>query len=198
MDPVALFGALELVLGNLLLLQLSQRLTDFEKQAGRLFGSASGVDFENTQIVERLDSGVQAVGEAALLDHVERQAGREPIVEHPPNQVEGGEIGMMLRDGSKADPDCGLRLVVTDKPKLRPRAAWWWNALRVRRATAQMREVLFGEPQHLVAPDVPRSDQHHVAGYVMALVMSPQLPFGHRSEERRVGKECRSRWSPYH
>ena len=24
------------------------------------------------------------------------------------------------------------------------------------------------------------------------------LPSGERSEERRVGKECRSRWSPYH
>src|SRR2546430_3361911 len=24
------------------------------------------------------------------------------------------------------------------------------------------------------------------------------LPFSFRSEERRVGKECRSRWSPYH
>src|ERR1022692_3825373 len=24
------------------------------------------------------------------------------------------------------------------------------------------------------------------------------LDSGHRSEERRVGKECRSRWSPYH
>ena len=24
------------------------------------------------------------------------------------------------------------------------------------------------------------------------------IPFGMRSEERRVGKECRSRWSPYH
>ena len=24
------------------------------------------------------------------------------------------------------------------------------------------------------------------------------LKKGHRSEERRVGKECRSRWSPYH
>jgi len=24
------------------------------------------------------------------------------------------------------------------------------------------------------------------------------LFFNHRSEERRVGKECRSRWSPYH
>ena len=25
-----------------------------------------------------------------------------------------------------------------------------------------------------------------------------KLKFDHRSEERRVGKECRSRWSPYH
>jgi len=24
------------------------------------------------------------------------------------------------------------------------------------------------------------------------------IPRGLRSEERRVGKECRSRWSPYH
>src|ERR1043166_540854 len=24
------------------------------------------------------------------------------------------------------------------------------------------------------------------------------IDFDHRSEERRVGKECRSRWSPYH
>ena len=27
---------------------------------------------------------------------------------------------------------------------------------------------------------------------------SNQCPIGQRSEERRVGKECRSRWSPYH
>src|SRR5256885_7252048 len=27
--------------------------------------------------------------------------------------------------------------------------------------------------------------------------MGPRSPWG-RSEERRVGKECRSRWSPYH
>ena len=25
-----------------------------------------------------------------------------------------------------------------------------------------------------------------------------QMAFAARSEERRVGKECRSRWSPYH
>ena len=31
------------------------------------------------------------------------------------------------------------------------------------------------------------------AAYVAAMAARPQ-----RSEERRVGKECRSRWSPYH
>ena len=32
----------------------------------------------------------------------------------------------------------------------------------------------------------------------LALMESIQLADGKRSEERRVGKECRSRWSPYH
>src|SRR3712207_1323486 len=30
------------------------------------------------------------------------------------------------------------------------------------------------------------------------VVKIPKWPFDKRSEERRVGKECRSRWSPYH
>ena len=31
-----------------------------------------------------------------------------------------------------------------------------------------------------------------------SLAQAPELPATTRSEERRVGKECRSRWSPYH
>src|SRR3712207_48466 len=34
------------------------------------------------------------------------------------------------------------------------------------------------------------------AGY--RTVVTGERPFAPRSEERRVGKECRSRWSPYH
>ena len=30
------------------------------------------------------------------------------------------------------------------------------------------------------------------------ILKEQQMKLGYRSEERRVGKECRSRWSPYH
>ena len=33
---------------------------------------------------------------------------------------------------------------------------------------------------------------------LMTVLQSYQLLESQRSEERRVGKECRSRWSPYH
>ena len=35
-----------------------------------------------------------------------------------------------------------------------------------------------------------------IVSSVVADIIMP--PLGLRSEERRVGKECRSRWSPYH
>ena len=40
-----------------------------------------------------------------------------------------------------------------------------------------------------------------VAGEVQAVPVAQSVSFeaaAERSEERRVGKECRSRWSPYH
>ena len=33
---------------------------------------------------------------------------------------------------------------------------------------------------------------------VSAVIGGDDVPYQLRSEERRVGKECRSRWSPYH
>src|SRR3712207_7807700 len=47
--------------------------------------------------------------------------------------------------------------------------------------------------QHLepIAAEIDRSDEFPVR-------LWPELGKLGRSEERRVGKECRSRWSPYH
>src|SRR2546426_12002701 len=38
----------------------------------------------------------------------------------------------------------------------------------------------------------------HVEIGFLAVVQGETIRIGRRSEERRVGKECRSRWSPYH
>src|SRR5256885_13790708 len=44
--------------------------------------------------------------------------------------------------------------------------------------------------------------EHHVRAAARAkptALLAADLPYrSYRSEERRVGKECRSRWSPYH
>src|SRR3712207_9457710 len=51
---------------------------------------------------------------------------------------------------------------------------------------------------------LPTSSGYGLAGNGVAAVLSmlqtcvPGLTVVNRSEERRVGKECRSRWSPYH
>ena len=38
----------------------------------------------------------------------------------------------------------------------------------------------------------------HWCGMYVIFYQGKELCRGIRSEERRVGKECRSRWSPYH
>src|SRR6516165_9995795 len=42
-----------------------------------------------------------------------------------------------------------------------------------------------------------RPRRGHGKEVIQPWLLSPPRP-GRRSEERRVGKECRSRWSPYH
>ena len=46
------------------------------------------------------------------------------------------------------------------------------------------------EPNGLIVPNIKGAEQRNILGLAKAI--------NDRSEERRVGKECRSRWSPYH
>src|SRR3989475_12129478 len=59
----------------------------------------------------------------------------------------------------------------------------------VRRRTAQIERN---------ARALERSLYRNEAGQVFTLAELAALSPANRSEERRVGKECRSRWSPYH
>src|SRR5256885_1460271 len=60
-------------------------------------------------------------------------------------------------------------------------------------AAVALAAQLRGIKAHIVMPDnAPAVKKAAVAGYGGTIVYCA------RSEERRVGKECRSRWSPYH
>src|SRR5260370_35669136 len=58
----------------------------------------------------------------------------------------------------------------------------------------------FGPPQ--VAPTIPANEDKKPLrlSLIIGIRRDPDAAMAkvHRSEERRVGKECRSRWSPYH
>ena len=56
-------------------------------------------------------------------------------------------------------------------------------------------EIINADAQY-VTPSYPRPDYKLVADHASGVWITD--PDGNRSEERRVGKECRSRWSPYH
>src|SRR2546422_2521036 len=78
-------------------------------------------------------------------------------------------------------------------------------------AVSDQRQVDEGAPSQLVGggPGLNRRERgsrvmsRHVVrrepgGILVAGFQARPCPRGYRSEERRVGKECRSRWSPYH
>ena len=79
------------------------------------------------------------------------------------------------------------------------------------RADSAALSDVFAEPawlaEHLDDPDVrvvevdvsrAAYDQGHIPGAVLWNAYTDLHHADYRSEERRVGKECRSRWSPYH
>src|SRR2546422_10765623 len=66
---------------------------------------------------------------------------------------------------------------------------WLWLDLLADLAISVPREYGYVQPVLVGA-----SAQHRLAGVPAFYVLQGEL----RSEERRVGKECRSRWSPYH
>src|SRR2546426_11476275 len=100
-------------------------------------------------------------------------------------------IGLELysvRDAMGRDPDGTLAAVramgYTDVELL-------WSFGNFGRTTEQVRAALDHEGLRAPSP--------HVSPTVVLVGWERSLAIAHRrSEERRVGKECRSRWSPYH
>src|SRR2546422_1271955 len=83
------------------------------------------------------------------------------------------------------DPDAIADVVAEYPMRITP----MWMQLIKERGDAFWRQVV-PEPEELT-DDSPADDPLHEE-------LDSPVPHLVRSEERRVGKECRSRWSPYH
>src|SRR5256885_9251728 len=66
--------------------------------------------------------------------------------------------------------------------------------------SAKMLQFLYGTHMFVaIVDDEARTYRyHHLIREVLQTELQARDPARERSEERRVGKECRSRWSPYH
>ena len=65
----------------------------------------------------------------------------------------------------------------------------------------QVAEAVWQDEAHVVENRALYAEKFDMADRIFGNVpgyRSPEAGFFLRSEERRVGKECRSRWSPYH
>src|SRR3989454_8803008 len=80
-------------------------------------------------------------------------------------------------------------------------------AISVREGREEMPELVALRAQVFQIRVGRRDLDRHALGDVQAVALQPddllrvvgeEPEVLHRSEERRVGKECRSRWSPYH
>src|ERR1022692_4533137 len=84
-----------------------------------------------------------------------------------------------------------------------------WVANGANEADQRVYDIAWNEAEE-IAPKVRRSERRRNRGFWLAAPSEPAWPlegedsipivafYSFRSEERRVGKECRSRWSPYH
>ena len=63
---------------------------------------------------------------------------------------------------------------------------------------AEELRVAIVDGQKLIDLDIESSTREQKKSNIYKAVITRIEPSDDRSEERRVGKECRSRWSPYH
>src|SRR5260370_28361938 len=99
----------------------------------------------------------------------------------------------------KREPD-GMRFFQNWPADIQPKR--FETALRVpkRHSGCKPNDQIENTPGLLASPRLTDTDQSAIkrARTKRKIHISVFDRLDHRSEERRVGKECRSRWSPYH
>src|SRR2546430_1929763 len=167
----------------------------FERVAGRSVLSDAG-----RVMVPYAERAVAATQDAENAVRALARPDSGPVALAVVGTLAGGQLSEIMKRFARAHPDVNLTLRTATSAEVS-------DLIRRGEATIGLRydrdpsrdldcELLFAERLQVVcAPDHPRA-----GGRVKRLadLRSERWIAFPRSEERRVGKECRSRWSPYH
>src|SRR5256885_14946164 len=92
----------------------------------------------------------------------------------------------------------GTRRVRRDPPTLEEAIFAAVGITDDQEAQAEIAAALMGLPIEQVQAEVKKAARPVLGRSTTRVIAGEQGAQRFRSEERRVGKECRSRWSPYH
>ena len=73
-----------------------------------------------------------------------------------------------------------------------------WLRRKISRELSRLAKEQFSDEMRVEFPFIESSYEELLIAFQQSEEKKEQLKAALRSEERRVGKECRSRWSPYH
>src|ERR1039457_3673238 len=124
------------------------------------------------------------------------------IVKHMTGNMRSRWTDFLTTDGEK--PDRHRDTEFEEPPATREVLMALWQAGWdcVFRALEALSDADLGHPvtirmeAHSVMQAISRQIAHYACHVGQIVLLAKH--YQHRSEERRVGKECRSRWSPYH
>src|SRR5258708_10622959 len=142
-------------------------------------------------VAGRTDRGVQAWGQIASYCH-------EAVDPQRLNGLIGADVSVLAaepagesfdaRRDARSRTSCYRVLARRARSVFERGRAYWWTAAVDREALDACAAAIVG--RHDFTAFTPRETEHSWFRCDVAEAS--------RSEERRVGKECRSRWSPYH
>src|SRR6266496_2372564 len=168
--------------------------------AGRVPGRVAAGDALRLPIRSGSVAGVVMIHVLHVVGDIEAALAEAGRVVRPAGQIvvssfDGGsptsDVGMILeelggwlgRAGERPDAAAAIIAAAT--------RSWSWMWQVDEQAWARAAEAAVDALRRLPDQDRPRTEPHEAA--LLAFEVAAR-----RSEERRVGKECRSRWSPYH
>ena len=140
--------------------------------------------------MEVIEAGLKCLQGKSIVNSISLKEGEEVFLEHARIIKQYGAATVVMAFDEKGQADTAARKIEVCERAYR---------LLVDKVGFNPHDIIFDPNVLAVATGIEEHNNYAVDFIEATGWIRKNLPGAHvRSEERRVGKECRSRWSPYH